>query len=360
MLFVPIPIPAVNLAQPIAAQAMVQVDGNGKQIAGPDPSIAAVPQFTSFGAHYTEAVTTDFQQCSFDLYRSNDLRHWKAVGCVFPAGHQPWWAVKYPGGRYWAPDIHYINDQWVVYYATLADPTRIRLWVDGAPVTWPTMVVGVAWGKTLGTLWQHTRILEYRVTGNTYGGMIDPSEAQDPATGQRWLFFAEQATSLWNAKLSADGLSVVSSPHMMIYAHSDLDCSWTQSCTVEGPSAFFYAGHCEVIYSVRSTWDWSYEERVIWADDPSGPFHRFPEPILKAGNGWYGPGGGSRPVLGPDGRWWAPFHAMRVASDPHHVSELRKTLVDPVNWVTLPVAGSAGSNAAVDQTVPPVPMIQGP
>jgi hypothetical protein len=331
------------------AWGALQIGPEGKAFSCPDPSIADVPRFSSSGGRYVEVCTTDMQRDALALYRSNDLRgSWRAVGYVFPAGHQPPWAQSpkgnIRGGRYWSADIRWIENRWVIYFA--AAPRMRKL---GA------FVIGVAWSHSLRGPW-HSKLLHRRGESNagggdseTYGSVIDPSEAQNPYTKQRYLYWADQHTSIWGAALSEDGLNLSPQVHLLLWAQGGRDCDSgdPRSCCVEGPAAFFKTVNGTVweylLYSSRSTWRGTYQMWATAAQDPLGFHARLgSKPILRSGNGWWGPGGGSSPVPSPDGRaLWIPYHAARQRLNRQYQSSWRLALVGRVSWVGGQTAGGS-------------------
>jgi beta-xylosidase len=313
-----------------AAVAQPVLD-HGKPISCPDPSVvdAAVGHY-----RYYLVCTTDAGADAFPIRASNDLIHWRLLGYVFPHRKQPWWALPSPAGRYWAPAIYRIDNRWVVYFAAQFNGHRVRL-PGNPPGSW---VVGVASSRSLSGPWQ-TKILHYRGQFNAvdpeqenYGGVIDPSVVLDPRTGQTYLFWAEQSSSIWVGELSADGWTLQPHVHQAIWT---LPGTWecTNTCTVEGPEEYYRDGWFFLLYSGASTWNASYGVGLAASQNPMvGQFARLaPGPILVSGHGWLGPGGTSHPVLGPDGRSYLFYHAA-LRPNPHHASSQRYLLYSPIIW----------------------------
>jgi len=318
----------------------------GRPLSCPDPSVvdAGVGRY-----RYYLVCTSDFDANVFPIRGSNDLVHWRALGYVFPRGAQPWWALHSPNGRYWAPAIYRIKGQWVVYFAAQFDPAKVTLrYPGGAPIEPRTMVIGVASARSLFGPW-HTRILHYRSQFNavnrepeTYGGVIDPSMVRDPRTGQLYLFWAEQHSSIWAGKLSSDGLTLDRHIHQVLWADGGWDCSpVSHGCVVEGPEEFYVNGRYYLLFSGASTWDGSYAVGVAVGSDPlSSVFARLGDgPILRSGPRWIGPGGSSHPIVGPDGRSYLFYHAS-LQPNPYHVSRYRYLMMSELTWDgALPIIG---------------------
>jgi Glycosyl hydrolases family 43 len=317
------------MAAPVVAPQPVKAEAvffGSQQGSCPDPQASRTPSTHSL----VLACTSDYSTSVFPLYMPNNHRFssWHRVANAFPANHQPYWAIPAPIGRYWAPDLHWIDRNWVLYFA--AQENR-----------YGNFVIGIAWGRTLQTIWTHTKILHYRGQYNAfnpsyarekYGAVIDPGEAQDPATGQRYLVWSEQHSSIWGAPLSRNGLAIEGTKvRMLMHSQSPTDCEGGSSCVDEGSALTFHNGLAYLFYSVRSTWDWSYAMRAAWSRRPLSFYHRFRGYILRAGHGWFGPGGGAAPVRVEKKKWVEFYHAM-TGNDPAHTSAVRRLMMGSLTW----------------------------
>lgn len=316
-----------------SADAKVVRGADGQPLSCPDPSVirAHVGRYD-----YYLVCTSDADPDALPIRASNDLVHWQLLGYVLPAGHQPWWALPSPQGRYWAPSLYRIRGRWVVYFAAEYNPETTHLHATGS---W---VLGVAWSSSIHGPW-HNKLLHYRgqfnalpgVRHENYGGVIDPSLVSDPRSGQQYLIYAEQHTSIWAADLSADGLSIDSHIHLVMWIHSHgWECAG--GCTVEGPVAYYRDGWFYLFYSGASTWSGTYAVGVAIGRDPMhGIFRRLSqEPVLRSGSHWIGPGGQSAPVTGPDGHDYLFYHA-ESEPDTSHDSAARYLLVSRIDWTGL-------------------------
>jgi arabinan endo-1,5-alpha-L-arabinosidase len=343
VLMAPAVLPATSSATPIRT-------ANGKLLSCPDPSVvnADVGRY-----RYYLACTSDHQANAFPIRGSNDLVHWKMVSYVFPAHKQPWWALKSPKGRYWAPAIYRIDGRWIVYFAAEYNAAAVTLrYQNGHRIPGGTMVIGAASATSLSGPW-HTEILHYRSQFNRlggeqedYGGVIDPSMVQNPVTGQRYLFWAEQHSSIWDSALSADGLTLGVRIHQVLWTKpSSWECDTpNHRCTIEGPEEVYRNGWFYLFYSGASTWSGTYAVGVALAQDPLSTFTRLSaQPILRSGHGWLGPGGTSAPVVAPDGTEDIFYHAER-ASNPTHDSADRYLFSSPLNW-----EGVTGADPIINQ-----------
>jgi GH43 family beta-xylosidase len=270
------------------------------------------------------------------MYKSTDLVHWYPNGYVFPHGKQPWWALPSPKGTFWAPEIYHIQNHWNIYFAARVNTARVHLGLPGN-----TMVVGVAESGSLQGPW-HTRILHYRGQYNSvntqkeeFGGSIDPSVVRDSTTGELYLFWAQQKSEIWDGELSPDGLTLQPQINLALTVTESWECDpTTKGCTIEGPEPFFRDGLFYLMYSGANTWDSTYAVGVAASPDAldlSHPFVKLDHPILRAGNGFLGPGHTSHPITGPDGRQYILYHAS-TAVNPDHISSRRKLMLGRFNW----------------------------
>lgn len=309
----------VMLLGAAGAHAQVLVNARtGRPFPCPDPSAV------DYGDATYMACTTDLEPNMFALWESTDpaREFWQPDGYVFPAGTRPAWAT--PGGAAWAPDLTRIGDQWVVYFAMAAPE-----W--GSP---DSMVIGVATSPNLAGPWA-SHIVHYLGqfpgTLENYDEVIDPGEARDPYTGQRYLVWSEQPDAIWIAPLTPDGMSIQGATiHRILDAEGDpADCEPGHGCFAEGSSLLFHDRRAYLFYSVRNAWDRSYAMRSAYASDPMGAWTIEPGYMLQAG-GSDGPGGGQTPVM-VEGRPMLFYHAL-ARPDPGYVSDLRMAVGDWLTW----------------------------
>src|ERR1700757_2417474 len=102
--------------------------GTSKPFSCPDPFVAdQQPPATG----YVLVCTSGLGRDALPIYTSEDLIHWRPDGFVFPRGRQPWWAIKSTGrgsgGRFWAPELYYLEGRWVIYYAAQYDVAKLNL-----------------------------------------------------------------------------------------------------------------------------------------------------------------------------------------------------------------------------------------
>lgn len=334
---------AIPLAAPTASAEFHNPirDGlTGAPLSCPDPTTVKYKQGPW---NYVLVCTSDTAVNAFPIWKSIDLVHWYPDGWIFPHGKQPWWALPSTGlthdGRYWAPALYRIQGHWVLYFAAIYDTNAQD--TGSYELGAHTMVIGAATATSLAGPW-HTELLHYRGELNDQnsvdaqeriGGDIDPAVARDPRTGQLYMLWAEQERQIWEAPLSANGLTLGPKMRLAVTTTRPWECN--KVCVVEGPEPFFHDGKLYVMYSGASTWNSSYAVGVAQTSDPMGSteaFQKYPNPILGSAPGFLGPGGVSEPVQAPDGRQMIMYHALRTDLG-RHVSADRYLSMGSLNWV---------------------------
>jgi len=137
------------------------------------------------------------------MSRSRDLVNWQYMGDAFTAATLPSWADRANDASLWAPEIHYANGQWRLYYVVtrttvtpeLDDsaigvataPSPLGPWTDsGAPV------VGPRRGGE----------------GNNFLWTFDPDVVTAP-DGSQHLYYGSYYGGIWHADLNAAGTKTV-------------------------------------------------------------------------------------------------------------------------------------------------------
>jgi GH43 family beta-xylosidase len=245
-------------------------------------------------------------------------------------------------GLFWAPSIDRIDNHWVLYFSAAYNQSTHA--IRSVSLKPGTMVLGVATADSLAGPW-HTKLLHFPGQLNAQnrkpnlevvGGDIDPGIVEDPRTGKNYIFWAEQRQQIWESELSADGLTMGPEIHIAFSVSEPWECDPSNKiCTVEGPQPFYHDGKIYVLYSAANTWDSTYAVGVVSSSavlDPADPFEKLSTPILKAGNGFLGPGGESDPVVGPGGQLMIMYHALTHPITSHD-SGLRDLMLGQLNWV---------------------------
>ncbi len=266
----------------------------------PDPSI--LPTGNSFLLSCTGSTSG-----AFPLRESTSLTNWQTVPTAhaFPKGMAPGWTAR----GYWAPEIHRIGSQYVLYY-TAATATKKRC-------------IGVATSPQATGPYAGNGILQCGIGS----GAIDPSVLRT-SDGSLYLYWKSDGnsdgkpTGIYMQQLAADGLATTTKPVLVLGANEP----WTDGI-IEGPSVVEHDGWFYLFYSGNRFATSSYAEGVARARTPAGPFVPDPaNPVLSSSNKWYGPGGGS--VVGANGKSYLVYHAF--PSGEYHGT--RYPFLVPLTW----------------------------
>ncbi len=265
------------------------------------------------------------------ILRSMDLVNWTYMGDVFSA--RPGWAA--PDAGLWAPDIHYFNGQYYLYFTAswtslpgggsaigvATAPSPLGPWVDsGAPVVEPHAPPCCA---------------------NDKRWVFDPALITDDA-GQTWIFYGSYFGGISARKLSTDGL------------HSDpaSQVQITSSNKYEGAFVVKHDGFYYLFVSATACCNGpltGYSVFVGRSTNVTGPYvDRTGVPLLDTpddgrvggtpalsmnGNRWVGPGHNAI-FTDFDGQDWTVYHAIDQA-DPYFEPGFTKRplMLDPLDWI---------------------------
>lgn len=298
-------------------------------IPGPDPTVVVSP----YDNHtLIETSSSDLGQynrlpdggfgkypAAFPIYESKDGgTHWKFMNYVFPPGHSPKDAEAPdlnfdPGGEhghYWAPELHYINGLWVVYFAATGKDGKMALFEADTK-----NLLGGNWHSSL----LHKAGSLNHVKGNTperNTGDIDPTMQVDPETGQLIFAFTNQPNQSYIGQLTPNGLHLMPRIHMISYATRP----WEHG--VEEGQVLFWnkeAGVMEDFFNAASTWGdpghGHYAVGVMASADPlKTRWVKDQQPVLQGANGRYNPGMGSKPVQ-INGKYYVFYHEQDKSYD---------------------------------------------
>lgn len=266
----------------------------------PDPSVIRV------GREYWATSTTSQWAPIFPLLRSTDLVNWQRVGSVFQAA--PGWSA----GSYWAPEISEDRGRFYVYYTARQ---------KNGPLC---VAVAVA-GQPRGPYTDRGPLVCQEA------GSIDAFAIRDES-GRRYLVWKEDGNSrklptpLWAQPLSEDGTRLTGEKREILRN----EAPW-EAHLVEGPfilrrGAWFYLFYSADACCGRRC---NYKLGVARSRKLLGPWERYPEnPILAGNDDWKCPGHGSI-VTDPAGRTFLLYHAYHPI-DFEYVG--RQGLLDEVTW----------------------------
>ncbi|GAB1415389.1 family 43 glycosylhydrolase [Paludibacter sp.] len=148
----------------------------------PDPTVIRAQD----GSFYLYA-TEDIRNCP--IYKSDDLVNWTLQGTVFTNSTRPTFE---PNGGIWAPDINYVNGQYVMYYS-------MSVWGGEQ-----TCGVGVATARIPGNNF-HDRGKLFRSNEIGVQNSIDPCYIED--NGKHYLFWGS-FRGIYCVELTEDGLAL--------------------------------------------------------------------------------------------------------------------------------------------------------
>lgn len=301
---------------------------------------------------------------AFPIYETvgSSFKHWEFRNFVFPPGQRARGAVPasggWPGGRYWADEIHKIGKNWVAYFGAQMDSTPVR------PVAKGTFALYVAWTTNLfGGRWR-SRLLHYSgqfnaVPGNAQeisGGVIDPSVARNPQTGALDIVWAKQANLIFQGQLTPNGLALEPHVKLAVVANLPWECHpdlTGHHCVVEGPVLFadpVHKGLMDLFFNAGGTWDDSYKTGIAVSADPQHQrWSVYSQPIDQSARGYglQGPGIGAQPFVSPDGSLLMAVHLM-THTLPTHSSQERYLGFVHVNYRTGPTLAVSPDLASDD------------
>ncbi|HEY5821743.1 MAG TPA: family 43 glycosylhydrolase [Propionibacteriaceae bacterium] len=139
------------------------------------------------------------------IARTRDFVSWNYQGTVFDDTNRPVWATA--GSGLWAPDVRYINGQYVIYF-TVTDTTADPRDNDSA--------IGIATAPTPVGPWTPGTepVVAPRPGNGSFLWTFDPSGFTD-VDGQRYLYYGSYNGGVYVTRVSADGLTAVGEPTMV-------------------------------------------------------------------------------------------------------------------------------------------------
>ncbi len=228
---------------------------------------------------------------SYNAYVSSDLVNWQKGPVVFEPSEGE--------GGLWAPDVFY-NHGDKKFYLYYTAGRRIGVAVADSPV-----------GK-------------FEDKGTLVMGAIDAHMFRDD-DGRLYLYYATYP-SLNIYVQAMDSLSTKSkkAPVKLLAPRE----AWERKhiLVTEAPWMLRHKGVYYLIYSGGGSYSMDYAIGYASSKSPTGPFQRYPgNPILKKGDGVFGPGHGSV-VADSDGKIWIVYHQKQSAAR----DWMRFIAIDPI------------------------------
>lgn len=299
----------------------------------PDPSIIQDP---ATGVWYAYGTTDYWTSSSSSLHimpivSSRNLVNWTFVRDTFsppgttPAPGSPTQPAWTGGPFLWAPEVHLIDGQYVMYYtasATAAGGSAIGVATASSPAG--------PWHDSGGPL-----IAPQASPQGGYYSIIDPDEIATPA-GQRYLYYGSFDGGIHVVALTADGLAVEPGSTPVQVAAGGI---------YEGTNVVYHLGYYYLFASSGGCCSGpssGYEEVVGRSRSPLGPFtDKLGVPltaggvsVLLAANGddFVAPGGVTS-FQDDAGQWWMVLHVIQQ-QDPYLSSAAtrRPLALEPIEW----------------------------
>lgn len=270
----------------------------------PDPTITQAKD----GYFYLYA-TEDIR--NVPIYRSKDLVNWKFTGTAFTNESRPSFEPK---GGIWAPDINYVNGQYVMYYS-------MSVWGG----EW-TCGIGVATAQKPEGPFTDRGML-FRSNGIGVQNSIDPFYIED--NGKKFLFWGS-FRGIYGIELAEDGFSVKEGAVKKQIAGTAYEGTY-----IHKRNGYYYlfasvGSCCEGLKSTYTTVVG--RSQSLWGpyvDKKGQPMMENHHEIVIHKNGAFvGTGHDSEIVTDKAGSNWIFYHAVKV-SDPSG----RVLMLDKVKWV---------------------------
>ncbi|WP_129787251.1 family 43 glycosylhydrolase [Promicromonospora panici] len=262
--------------------------------------------------------------------RSRDLESWEYVGTIFDEENRPSWAAS--ASYFWAPDIRYVDGQYVMYY-TVTD-------TEANPDPWD-YTIGVATAPTPTGPWTDSGgpVLQPRpASGDGYLNTIDPALFADE-DGSRYLYFGGFNGGIWVTELDETGTRAVGEPTRVTVADR-----YEGAFVVKRDGWYYLMGSSANCCSGPVT---GYSVYTGRSRSPLGPFVDHEgvslnesrvggtQVVAQNGNRWIGVG--HHAVLtDASGQDWMFYHAIDKddawLNEPGGVNR-RPTLIDRMDWI---------------------------
>ncbi len=263
----------------------------------PDPTLLRAPDGWYY-AYGTQTRRADGRIVNIQVARSRELTAWEFLGDALPA--KPAWAAGTQ--KFWAPHVSEAGGRYYLYYSARPDAAP-----DGALA----LAVAVAAGPA-GPFVDSGQPL---LAGPGFT-CIDPMAYDDPATGQRLLYWGSGFGPLWVRELAADRLGFApgstaralvqpsGSPDEDDDYHRLVEASWLH----RGPGGWYYlffsGNNC---CGARA----HYAVLVARSRHATGPFEVQKAPVVAANAHWQAPGHNCV-LTDAAGQDWLAYHAIDV------------------------------------------------
>jgi arabinan endo-1,5-alpha-L-arabinosidase len=246
------------------------------------------------------------------VLKSTDLVTWRKQSRAFTS--MPNW-IEGGGGALWAPDINYINGQYVMYYAQSKWGEE---WKNG---------IGVAVSNTPGGPF---RDLGCMFTSTEIGvqNSIDPDYVE--ANGKKYLFWGS-FSGIYYVELSDDAMSVKTNASPVRIGGNAFEAAYIHK---RGEYYYMFCSIGTCCEGANST----YKTVVGRSKSVTGPYvdrngnsmlYDYFEVVIGGNGRWAGPGHNGDIITDDEGRDWIPYHGWDILDE----GPGRKMFLDEVIWV---------------------------
>jgi len=265
----------------------------------PDPGALALPD----GSGYVIVSTGVQNGNAYPIMSSVDLVNWQKEGFVFPSGRWPSWALGYM----WAPEIHYVNHQYHVYFSAKSSTNQ-------------KFCLGVARASSPFGPFED---LGHPLLEDIDVGVIDVHWFRDPVDSVPYLIWKTddnangRASKIFIREVAEDGVSFPEGPIVQILEADRQE----ERNVVEGPWIHYRSPFYYLFYSGNGYANPHYFSGVARSSSVTGPYEKQREgvdvflhtdlEIFDAGENCtlVGPGHGSMVTI--DDNQWFLYHAWR-------------------------------------------------
>ena len=335
-----------------------------------DPAVLWVPEERL----YYCVVTSNDAAYSFPVLRSADLERWELAGFAFPPGAKPGWCADGERvGDFWAPELHRVRDGYLLCFSARekdrslaiglaraahpagpfvpqpeplirggmidahlfvgSDGEMLLFWKEDSNGRWPRLLARLlsehgGLGEALfddeadrrtaaltAALWPWAARVEpmeqffilqplIETVVEHYGAMRERLERSGIDPRQAEAVLQAMRTPIYAQRLSPE-LRLIGERHIVMVN----DLEW-EAHLIEGPWLTEQDGRFYLFYSGNDFSTAEYGIGAAVAPTPLGPYRKMPEPLLKSGRDWTGPG---HPSVAPslDGEPQLFLHAFR-------------------------------------------------
>jgi len=228
----------------------------------------------------------------------------------------------------WAPEIEYLNGQWIIYFASATDQggdpatnNTHRIFAITANTQDPTGAWGFA-GKIADSTNQWAidpTVFNYN---NNWYMLWSGTPTGNGGSAPQQIFIAHMSDPL---HIDQDYRRLIASP----------DQSWETSVQAieEGPEAWVGPNNkLTIVYNANASWTTSYSlGELVYNGGDLTTYQSYTKrgPVFSSGGGVYGPGGESIPVPGAAGINWNIYHAKTSTTNGWND---RNIYAQPVPW----------------------------